>query len=139
MNLDNSFSCYLISAMTLDILVLRKRRRFFNVANILSQRLLEQKLCKISQKSISYGLKITVGNGFVFNEWFFCFDTTRFHFFEHNCVFYEFISFPCQIITLLTRLIQRRFKTNFKTFKLNFFLKKGFFNCLIFAFTLVAM
>ena len=37
------------------------------------------------------------------------FDTTRFNFFlnfDRNCVFYEFILFPCQIITLLTKTIE---------------------------------
>ena len=35
--------------------------------------------------------------------------TTRFNFFfifEHNCKFYEFILFPCQIIILLARPIE---------------------------------
>ena len=28
--------------------------------------------------------------------------------FDYNCIFYEFILFPCQIITIMTRTINRR-------------------------------
>ena len=47
----------------------------------------------------------------MFNYWSLCFDTAPFHFFfvfENNLKFYDFILFPCRIITLLTSPIEQK-------------------------------
>ena len=73
-------------------------------------------LIRNRQISIPFDYYIFFGNGLIFRL---CFDTTRFQIlfffnfiFELNRIFYESISFPSQIITLLSNPIEN--KHNFK-------------------------
>ena len=109
MNPDTSFSCYLISVLSFNIFVLSKYWLIFAISHCFilflstsgavssvktgkNRYLVGYKLLSVAVIcSIYFMLNGVMFNGFNFNFTF-----------EHNCIFYEFILFPCRIITLLT-------------------------------------
>ena len=106
MNLDNSFSCYLMSAITLNIFVLRKYRRIFelckcfilflSISGAISIKTGKNRLpvsFKIMSLTVYIQLMVFVLILSVLNFFFFIF--------EHNCVTLCSFCFFLRIITLL--------------------------------------
>ena len=111
MNLVTSFICYLMSAMILNIFVLRIHLLIFehchyvilflsisgavSVKTIRNQFPVGYKLMSVTVLCSTYGLFVLIL-------------ITPSQFVEHNCIFYELSLFPCRIITLLTHAIERK-------------------------------
>ena len=111
MKLDTSFSCYLMSVTTLNILVLRKHRLFFLTLPLfyLNSLSFGRSLSKNKQNPIFCGLPLIFVTVLCSTNGLFIWILrllSFFFIFEHNCIFYEFILFSCRIFALLTNPIK---------------------------------